>query len=67
MQATIEKTFVLHLRPSLFDKMGIERTKRYRAIERMEKAGILKIVTKKIGQVCTVELMREKLGDFLPF
>lgn len=67
LQASMERNFILHLKPSLFDKMGIERTKRYRGIEKLKKEGILKVLENKTGKTCTIELNKEKLGSFMPF
>ena len=67
LQSSMEKSLKVHLKPSLFELMGVERTKRYRAIKKLESAGIIIVLENRIGRACTVELVREKLGAFLPF
>lgn len=67
LQSSLEKSLKVHLKPSLFELMGVERTKRYRAIKKLESVGIIRIVENRIGKTCTVELVRERLGAFLPF
>jgi hypothetical protein len=67
LQSSMEKSFKVHLKPSLFELMGVERTKRYRAIKKLESVGLLVVVENKIGKACTVELVRDNLGLFLPF
>jgi hypothetical protein len=67
LQSSMERSFIVHLKPSLFEMMGIERTKRYRAIKKLESVGLVVVIENKIGKACTVELVRENLGRFLPF
>lgn len=67
LQVSMEKSYKVHLKPSLFNIMGVERTRRYRAIKKLENKGFLRIIENKIGKTCTVELVKEKLEAFFPF
>jgi hypothetical protein len=67
LQSSLEKSLTIHLKPSLFTLLGIERTKRYRGIRKLQEAGVLRVVENRTGRTCTVELVKENLGRFLPF
>lgn len=66
LQVSMEKSYVIHLKPSLFDKMGVDRSRRYRGIKKLEEAGILKVLEKKTGKAYSVELIKSSVGVFLP-